>query len=72
MYLEMKHTENNRIETMIYQNVVANVLLDEYRGHSSPIIGDLNGIGSHDFRQMLIFPLPDEVLSLNLDSSLTP
>ena len=64
----MKHTENECIETMIHQNLVGNVLLDESRARSSPGAGDLNAIWSHDFGQILIFPLPDELLSLNFDS----
>ena len=51
----MKHTENKCIKTMIYQNLVANVLLDESREHSSKGAGDLIGIWSHDFGQILIF-----------------
>ena len=43
----MKHTENKCIEeTMIYQNLVANVLLDESSGHFSPSVGDLTAIWS--------------------------
>ena len=62
----MKHTENKCIEeTMIYENFVANVLLDESSGHSSPSVGDLIAIWSYDFGQILIFLLPDELLSLN-------
>ena len=56
----MKHTENKCIKTMIYQNLVANVLLDESRGHSSKGAGDLIGIWSHDFGQILKFQLSDE------------
>ena len=53
---------------MIYQNLVGNALLDESRGHSSPSVSDLIAVWSHDFEQKFIFPLPDELLSLNLDS----
>ena len=45
-----------------------NVLLDESKGHSSPGVRDLIAIWSHDFGQILIFPLRHELLSLNLDS----
>ena len=40
---------------MTYHNLVANVLLDEFRAHSSPGMGDLIAIWSHDFGQILIF-----------------
>ena len=71
MYCEMKHTENKCIKTMIYQNLVANDYLDEYGGYSSPGIGELIAIWSHDFVQILIFQLLDELLSLGLDSRYT-
>ena len=71
MYSEMKHKENKCIETMIYQNLVANVLLDESKGHTSPGVGDLIAIWSHDFGQILMFPLRDELLSLDLNSRYT-
>ena len=67
----MKQTENKCIETVIYQNLVANVLLDESKGHTSPGVGDLIAIWSHDFGQILMFPLPDELLSLDLNSRYT-
>ena len=67
----MKHTENKCIETMIYQNLVSNVLSNEYGEHSSPCVGDLIAIWSHDFEQILIFRFPDELLSLGLDSTYT-
>ena len=53
---------------MIYQNLVANVLLDESKGHTSPGVGDLIAIWSHDFGQILTFSLPDDLLSLGLNS----
>ena len=46
-----------------------NALLDESKGHSSPGVGGLIAIWSHEFGQILIFPLPHELLSLNLESS---
>ena len=65
----MKHMGNKCIEeTMIYQNLVGNLLLDESRGHSSPSVGDLIAVWSHEFGQILIFPFPYELLPLNLDS----
>ena len=56
---------------MIYQNLVANVLLNESKGHTSPGVGDLIAIWSHDFGKMLMFPLPDELPSLDLNSRYT-
>ena len=51
---EMKPTEKKCVEeTMIYQNLVANVLLDESKKHSSPGAGDLIAIWSHDFGKIL-------------------
>ena len=46
---------------MIYQNLVANVLLDESKGHTSLGVGDLIAIWSRDLGQILMFPLPDEL-----------
>ena len=56
---------------MIHQNLVANVLLDESKGHNSPGVGDLIAIWSHDFGQIPMFPFPDELLSLDLSSRYT-
>ena len=56
---------------MIYQNLVANIPLDESKGHTSPGAGDLIAIWSHDFAQILRFPLPNELLSLDLNSRYT-
>ena len=53
---------------MIYQNLVANVLLDESKGHTSLGVGDLIAIWSRDLGQIFMFPLPDELLSLDLNS----
>ena len=36
----MKHTKKKRIETMVYQNLVPNVLLYKFREHFSPDTGD--------------------------------
>ena len=63
--------ENKCVETMIYQNLVANILLDESKGHNSPGVGDLIVIWPHDFGQIRIFPLPDELLSMDLNSRYT-
>ena len=71
MYSEMKHTENKCKETMIYQNLVANFLLGESKGHTSPGVGDLIAIWSHDLGQILMFPLADELLSLDVKSRYT-
>ena len=56
---------------MIYQNLVANVLSDKSKRHTSAGVGDLIAIWPHDFGQILTFSLPDELLSLDLNSRYT-